>query len=209
MSESPQDTVTIDRTEPRPAEDIDRAFADISSLLDKHELVEHLVHAQQVPNQELVEDLVHRQSLADLKHRLQAKLNDMHPADVARILETLPPARRLRVWDLVKAERDGDVLLEVSDSVRETLIASMDSRELVAAAEQLDADELADLAPDLPRDVIHDVLESLDAQDRARLIVGHQQRPIRHHQHVGGPPPRCLSLQPAFGEHFVLHCLIA
>ncbi len=169
MSELENPNVAIDRTEPRPAEDIERAFADISSLLDKHELVEHLVHAQHMPNQALVENLVHRQSLADFKHRLQTKLDDMHPADVARILETLPPLRRLRVWELVKAERDGEILLEVSDSVRETLIASMDSRELVAAAEQLDADELADLAPDLPRDVIHDVLESLDAQDRARL----------------------------------------
>lgn len=159
----------VERADPRPAEDIDRAFSDISALLDKHELVEHLVHAQNMPNQELVEDLVHRQSLADLKNRLQIMLADMHAADVASILEALPPERRLRVWDLVKAERDGEILLEVSDSVRETLIASMDSRELVAAAEQLDADELADLAPDLPRDVIQDVLESLDAQDRARL----------------------------------------
>ena len=159
----------LDKPEPRPAADIERTFADITALLDKHALVEHVVHQQAMPNHELVESLVHRQSLADLKNRLQAKLEDLHPADVARILEALPPARRLLVWDLVKAERDGEILLEVSDSVRETLIASMDSRELVAAAEQLDADELADLAPDLPRDVIQDVLESLDAQDRARL----------------------------------------
>ena len=160
---------TLDQTEPRPREDIERTFGEITALLDKHALVEHVVHQQAMPKHELVESLVHRQSLADLKNRLQAKLEDLHPADVARILDALPPARRLLIWDLVKAERDGEILLEVSDSVRETLIASMDTRELVAAAEQLDADELADLAPDLPRDVIQDVLESLDAQDRARL----------------------------------------
>jgi magnesium transporter len=162
-------TQDLDKTEPRPAADIERTFSDITTLLDKHALVEHVVHQQAMPNHELVESLVHRQSLADLKNRLQTKLEDLHPADVARILEALPPTRRLLIWDLVKAERDGEILLEVSDSVRETLIASMDTRELVAAAEQLDADELADLAPDLPRDVIQDVLESLDAQDRARL----------------------------------------
>jgi magnesium transporter len=160
---------TLDQSEPRQAEDIERTFSDITALLDKHELVEHVVHQQAMPNHELVESLVHRQSLAELKNRLQAKLEGLHPADVARILEALPRERRLLVWDMVKAERDGEILLEVSDSVRETLIASMDTRELVAAAEQLDADELADLAPDLPRDVINDVLESLDAQDRARL----------------------------------------
>ena len=53
--------------------------------------------------------------------------------DVAYILEALPLEERLVVWDLVKADRDGEILLEVSDAVRETLIASMDEDELVAA----------------------------------------------------------------------------
>jgi magnesium transporter len=69
----------------------------------------------------------------------------------------------------VKAERDGEILLEVSDAVRQTLIADMDSQELLAAAEQLDTDELADLAPDLPKDVLQDLMFSLDAQNRERL----------------------------------------
>ena len=54
------------------------------------------------------------------------------------------------VWDLVKADRDGEILVEVSDAVRESLIEAMDRGELVAAAETLEADELADIAPDLP-----------------------------------------------------------
>ncbi len=37
--------------------------------------------------------------------------------------------------------------------------------ELVAAAEQLEADEIADLAPDLPDDVIHDVFQSLPVEE--------------------------------------------
>ena len=77
-------------------------------------------------------------------------LDRLHPADIASILEALPLEERLVVWDLVKADRDGEILLEVSDAVRESLIADMDSRELVAAAETLDADEIADIAPDLP-----------------------------------------------------------
>jgi magnesium transporter len=100
---------------------------------------------------------------------LRSKLDELHPADVAFILESLPVSQRLIVWDLVKADRDGDILLEVSDSVRESLIKSMDSEELLHAAEQLDTDELADLAPDLPRDVMQELIDSLDAQNRARL----------------------------------------
>jgi magnesium transporter len=134
-------------------------------LLDKHRLVENLVHNQNMPNHDLVESLVHKQNLQEL----QKKLDVLHPADVAYILEALPLEQRLDVWELVKAERDGEILLEVSDAVRQTLIADMDSDELLAAAEQLDTDELADLAPDLPKDVFQDLLDSLDAQNRVRL----------------------------------------
>ena len=110
-------------------------------------------------------DPAHPQYLGEL----QAKLDALHTADVAHIIEALPLEERLIVWDLVKVERDGDILLEVSDAVRQTLIADMDSQELLAAAEQLDADELADLAPDLPKDVLQDLMDSLDTQNRERL----------------------------------------
>jgi len=101
--------------------------------------------------------------------KLRACLELLHPADVAFVLEALPLDERLIVWDLVKAERDGEILLEVSDAVRETLIESMDSEELVAATEQLDTDEIADLAPDLPDDVLEDVFQSLSAEERQQL----------------------------------------
>jgi magnesium transporter len=100
---------------------------------------------------------------------LRAKLEALHPADVAYILEALPPEERLKLWDLVKADRDGEILVEVSDAVRESLIAAMNSDELVAAAETLEADELADIAPDLPPAVIEEVVQSLPAEERDRL----------------------------------------
>jgi len=81
----------------------------------------------------------------------------------------LPLDDRLIVWDLVRADRDGEILLEVSDSVRQTLIADMDSTELLAAAERLDTDEIADIAADLPEDVLQDLLQSLDSNNRERL----------------------------------------
>lgn len=137
----------------------------VVTLLKKHQLVERLVHNQEMPNHELVESLVHRQN----KIELQNILNALHPADVAHILEALPLDDRLYLWDLVKVDRDGDILLEVSDAVRHTLIADMDSKELLAAAEQLDTDQLADLAPDLPKDVLQDLMNSLDTLNRERL----------------------------------------
>jgi magnesium transporter len=100
---------------------------------------------------------------------LRAQLDRLHAADIAAILEALPLEERLAVWELVKADRDGEILLEVSDAVRESLIEAMDARELVAAAETLEADELADIAPDLPPSVIAEVVQALPLEERERL----------------------------------------
>jgi magnesium transporter len=122
--------------------------------------------------EELQQNLSEVQALlraGELPGELRGKLDALHPADIAYILEALPPDERLRVWDLVKADRDGEILVEVSDAVRESLIASMNPAELVAAAETLQADELADIAPDLPPAVIAEVVQSLPVEERERL----------------------------------------
>src|SRR3954468_15214576 len=146
-------------------EDLQHNLREVQELLLRQKLVEDLVHRQEMPKHGLVEQLVHKQHLTELR----AKLEGLHPADVAFILDALPLDERLAVWELVKADRDGEILLEVSDAVRESLIASMDSDELVAAAETLEADELADIAPDLPPSVIEEVVQSLAVEERERL----------------------------------------
>ena len=128
------------------------------------------------PSRLEVEDL--QQNLRRVQERLAQKfepaalrgeLEQLHAADIAYILEALPLEERLIAWDLVRAEREGEILLEVSEAVRESLIATMDSKELVAAAETLEADEIADLAPDLPEEVVQDVIRALPQEERALL----------------------------------------
>jgi magnesium transporter len=158
-----------DVDEPRSVQE---SLQEITDLLRRQRVVESLAHREGegrsgslTDRQPLVDSLVHKQNEAELQSRLDA----LHPADVALILEALPLDDRLRVWQLVKADRDGEILLEVSDAVRETLIADMDRGELVAATEQLDTDEIADLARDLPDEVIADLFKSLSAEEREQL----------------------------------------
>ena len=146
-------------------EDLQERLAEVQTLLARHKLVEELVHRQEGPRHDLVEEVVHKQHL----HELRDRLDPMHPADIAYVLEALPPDERLIVWGLVNPELEGEILLEVSDAVRESLIDSMERTELVAAAETLDADELADLAPDLPQGVIDDVFRGLSVEEREQL----------------------------------------
>jgi len=170
MSTMP-DTIDVpaeDRALPR--ERVEDALADITALLRKHRLVEGLVREQGIDASAaapaaLTDNAVTRQSKAALVH----KLDRLHAADVAHLLEALPLHERLYVWNLVRAARDGEILLEVSDAVRESLISSMDTEELVAATESLEADEIAELAPDLPQEVMDDVLDSLPVGEREQL----------------------------------------
>lgn len=161
----------VDDEAPQPSdpEAASLALAEVQELLRRHRLVMDLAtrqaHGEGPDRHELVRRLVERQYLTELRVRLDR----MHPADIAYVLEALPVHERITVWDLVKSDRDGEILLEVSDSVRESLIQSMDREELVEAMETLDTDEIAELAPDLPSDVVEEVRRGLTQEEREQL----------------------------------------
>ena len=81
-------------------------------------------------------EIVARLSEAQYLSHLRKRVERLHPADVAYVLEALPREERLLVWDSVKAEADGAILLEVSEPVRDSLIESMTRAELVAAVKE-------------------------------------------------------------------------
>ena len=157
----------IENTE-HHTDNVQEHLQQVQHLLQKQALLETVVHNQELPRaerHELLDKMLHKRHLAELSEKLEG----LHAADIAYILEALPIEQRLLVWNLVKAERDGEILIEVSDSVRESLIADMSRDELREAAEQLDTDEIADLAPDLPHHVIRDVFKSLPIEEREQL----------------------------------------
>src|SRR6478672_383868 len=167
MADSGNNSVA-ERTEPR--ERVQDALAEVTALLRKHRLVEGLIHEQRehAPDASrggLEQSVVARGNKAQLERTLAR----LHPADIAYVLEALPLDERLYIWDLVRASRDGEILVEASDAVRESLISSMDTEELVAATEALPADEIAALAPDLPQEVMDDVFQSLPVEEREQL----------------------------------------
>ena len=145
--------------------DIDRLPLDIERI---HELAEALLPVSEQIDADLpVEDRKLNAKLVELI----AILHELHPADVAGLLESLPQKERALVWHLAAPEEDGEVLLEVSDAVRETLIETMDQQELLAAVDDLDADELAELAADLPHEVVYEALKTRDEEERAQVAA--------------------------------------
>jgi len=96
-------------------------------------------------------------------------INALHPAETADLIESLRPAERQLLWELVPSEDEGDVLLELNDEVRANVLEYMDEAEIVAAADGMELDDLADFIVDLPETVTRQVLHSMDQQDQDRL----------------------------------------
>lgn len=114
---------------------------------------------------EQIQELLDRDSWREAAELLRR----LPPAEVAHVLEALPLTQRQILWDLLDTDQDGETLMELTENVRNELVQNMDQEEIVAAAEQMDVDDLADFIQELPVDVTREILESLDEQDRRRL----------------------------------------
>ncbi len=161
-------TANADATLAREPELASRALARIQQCIDKAEEQHQKVTATGALSKD--QESIMRDGLSvQVKAEIAKILEPLHPADVAYILEALPNDERMIVWELVQANQDGEVLVEVNEGVRETLIDAMDRDELVDAMETLDTDEIADLVEDLPPDVVAEVQEGLTTKERAQL----------------------------------------
>ena len=101
--------------------------------------------------------------------RVRAGLSDLHPAEIADLLESLPSERRAEVWTLIPSERQGEVLSHAQDAVRASLLEHMDPAQLTAVTEALETDDAADLLQGLSETLAERVLRSMHEQNRARI----------------------------------------
>ena len=79
------------------------SLVEVQDLLARQKLESEVAHREQhtvgADRQGLVEQLLAKQQHA----ALQFRLDQLHPADIAYILEALPREDRLVIWDLVRA----------------------------------------------------------------------------------------------------------
>ncbi len=139
--------------------------AEIASLFDRQEMIQDLSKRQTSPKQEILDTLLKRQQDAELIR----KLNRLHPADIAYVLESLPHPARERLWGLIDEKERGAVLIELADHVRDTLLGKMPGVELIETVKHMDASQLAEFLPSLPHAVAVDVMNRLDQQQRQQL----------------------------------------
>ena len=99
-------------------------------------------------------------------------LKSLRPQEAANLLEASPPKMREFLWDLMDDDTSHQVLHHLGEDVRADFLEAMHTAQLVAAADDLDTDDLADLADllqELPDTIAQQVLDFMSAADRARV----------------------------------------
>lgn len=99
----------------------------------------------------------------------KTQIKEVHPAEIARLLEALQPKDRSILWPDIDILIQGEILKEVNEDVQSQLIGEMTVDDLVKATEKLDSDDLADLVPNLPESAVHSLLLTLDFKHREHL----------------------------------------
>ena len=100
---------------------------------------------------------------------IQNTLSSLNPSEIARLLESLTTRERNVLWQMVDQEDEGEILKELIEEVRQNLISQMDASELIAATQDMELDDLADILSDLPNQITDQVIKALDTQDQNRL----------------------------------------
>lgn len=95
-------------------------------------------------------------------------LEAMAATDIALFIHSSPPKSRNLIWQLIDPGLQGAVLEELSDDVRNTIIAGMSPENVIVAAANLEDDNLAHILRNMPDNTYQMVLNSMDKQDRAR-----------------------------------------
>ena len=134
----------------------------LTLFLDDEEFVHALVENDQHVS---IDD----KAISEKINTVKELLLDLHTADIADILEMLPYDERLALWRLVDNNERGEVLVEASVSVWDSLIKDMSDRELLRAVANLHVDEQAYIAEHLPRDTMRRLLTYLEPSLRSRI----------------------------------------
>ena len=100
---------------------------------------------------------------------LQALLKPLHPADVADLLEQIGADDRRALLALWAGEIDGDILSEISDSIREEVIEWLPPDVVAEAVRDLDTDDVVDILEDLEEPAQEAILSALERADRVAV----------------------------------------
>jgi flagellar motility protein MotE (MotC chaperone) len=96
-------------------------------------------------------------------------LAKLHPADIADIVEDLPPAEREAVFETIDEEVAAETLEEIDPDIQKSIVDSLDKDRVADIVEEMDPDAAADLLGDLPEEQTGEILKEMEPAERQEV----------------------------------------
>lgn len=97
------------------------------------------------------------------------RLAEMHPSDLAEILEDLAPAEREAVFTSLDEEVAAEALEEVEPKLQKALLEKLDEEKIADIVEEMDPGAAADLLAELPEEQSDAILEEMEPEERQEV----------------------------------------
>lgn len=102
---------------------------------------------------------------------LLKRLEDVHYADVAELIEELNTEESLFLIKLLDSDFTSDVIAELDEDDREKILKGLSSKEIAEEIDELDTDDAADIIAELPEEQKEEVISHLEDVEHAKEIV--------------------------------------
>lgn len=105
------------------------------------------------------------------------QMNEMHPADLADIIENIPIQSIRTVLDSMDAETTGETLYELESDMRNLIISQLNNEQMTDILEEMEPDEAADLLSTMPEHKQQELLHMMDQEDAEDIqeLLEHEQ----------------------------------
>ena len=105
------------------------------------------------------------------------RLHELHPADVADILEQLTPSQRARVFEHLDNDQAAEAISELEDELQADVLGDLTDERASDILEIMDPDDAADIVGDLPYDTAETLLRLMGVREarQVRKLLGYKE----------------------------------
>src|SRR6185312_881536 len=93
-------------------------------------------------------------------------LENMHPADLADIVEDLGPAERGAIFETIDSEVAAEALSEIDPKMQASILESLEPEKAADIVEEMWPDEAADALSELEDETSEEILHEMDSADK-------------------------------------------
>lgn len=97
------------------------------------------------------------------------RLEQLHPADLADIVEDLSPAEREAIFETIDSEMAADTLSEVDPKMQAAILESLETEKAADIVEEMSPDEAADILAELNEETSEEILEEMDSEPKTEV----------------------------------------